>query len=46
MGDNFMLNLNHTANYIISIINLIIIDEAISDDKKWFAGNKVKMVKA
>lgn len=31
-----MFRLNQTSNYIISIINLII-DEAISVDKKWFA---------
>jgi len=38
-----MLKLNLTANYIISIINLII-DEAISVNKKWFADNNTQMV--
>ena len=38
-----MLKLNLTANYIISIINLII-DEAISVDKKWFTDNNTQRV--
>ena len=38
-----MLKLNLTANYIISIINLII-DEAISVDKKWFTDKSIPTV--
>lgn len=38
-----MLKLNLTANYIISIINLII-DEAISVDKKWFTDKNIQRV--
>ena len=38
-----MLKLNLTANYIISIINLII-DEAISVNKKWFTDKRIRRV--
>ena len=38
-----MLKLNLTANYIISIINLII-DEAISVNKKWFTDKNIQQV--